>query len=109
MLKTLAQRYPEEQRDTIQYAPPCFCFDYLYFIYYSVLLLTSRSCHATQKKNTQMPHATRTKRKRYCHKGPDRAPGPCYRYWNNIKSMPEYKEADYWQDFKTMGTLQSLH
>lgn len=56
MLKTLAQRYPEEQRDTIQ----------------------------------------------YCHKGPDRAPGPCYRYWNNIKSMPEYKEADYWQDFKTM-------
>ncbi|ELR15069.1 HAD hydrolase, family IA, variant 3 subfamily protein [Acanthamoeba castellanii str. Neff] len=41
MLKTLAQRYPEEQRDTIQ-------------------------------------------------------------YWNNIKSMPEYKEADYWQDFKTM-------
>ncbi len=62
------------------------CFLLTFIISFSLLLLTSR---------------------RYCHKGPDRAPGPCYRYWNNIKSMPEYKEADYWQDFKTMGTPQS--
>jgi hypothetical protein len=42
---------------------------------------------------------------RYCHKGPNSKPGPCYKYWNNIKLMPEYTEADYWLDFKTMGAL----
>jgi len=54
MLKTLAERYPEGQKDSI----------------------------------------------RFCHKNADGKPGPCYKYWNNIKLISEYTEADYWRDFK---------